>query len=45
MDRISEIGDKVSEGQAAGVYGMGFTAGSLTRVGTRGGTWELGRSR
>ena len=27
MDRISEVGDRASEGQAAGVYGAGFTAG------------------
>ena len=24
-----EVGEKASEGQAAGVYGAGFTAGSL----------------
>ena len=29
LDRIGEIGDRASEGQAAGVYGAGFTAGSL----------------
>ena len=27
MDRIGEVGDRASEGQAAGVYGTGFTAG------------------
>ena len=35
-----EVGDKVSEGQAAGVYGTGFTQGSLARVGARDGKWE-----
>ena len=29
VDRIGEVGDRASEGQAAGVYGAGFTAGSL----------------
>ena len=38
LDRIGEIGDRASEGQAAGVYGAGFTAGSLARVGALG--WE-----
>ena len=28
-DRIGEIGDRASEGQAVGVYGAGFTAGSV----------------
>ena len=28
VDGISEVGDRASEGQAAGVYGAGFTAGS-----------------
>ena len=27
VDRIGEVGDRASEGQAAGVYGAGFTAG------------------
>ena len=26
-DRIGEVGDRASEGKAAGVYGAGFTAG------------------
>ena len=26
MDRIGEVGDRASEGQAAVVYGTGFTA-------------------
>ena len=29
IDGIGEVGDRASEGQAAGVYGAGFTAGSL----------------
>ena len=29
--RIGEVGDRVSEGQAAGVYGVGFTRVSLSR--------------
>ena len=31
VDGIVEVGDRASEGQAAGVYGAGFTAGSMTR--------------
>ena len=27
VDRIGKVGDRSSEGQAAGVYGAGFTAG------------------
>ena len=27
VDGIGEIGDRASEGQAAGVYGAGFTVG------------------
>ena len=27
MDGIGEVGDRASEGQAAGVHGAGFTAG------------------
>ena len=27
VDRIGEVGDRASEGQAAGVIGEGFTAG------------------
>ena len=33
MDGIGEVGDWVSEGQAAGVYGAGFTAESLAGKG------------
>ena len=33
VDRIVGVGDKGSEGHAAGVYGTGFTAESLARVG------------
>ena len=29
VDGIGEVGDSASEGQAAGVYGAGFTAGSM----------------
>jgi hypothetical protein len=36
-DKIGEIGDRASEGQATGVYGAGFTVGPLTRKGARGG--------
>ena len=28
VDRIGEIGDQASEGQAVGVYGAGFTVGA-----------------
>ena len=29
VDGIGEVGDRASEGQAAGVYGTGVTAGSM----------------
>ena len=35
VDRIGEVGDRACEGQAAGVYRAGFTAGSLAWVGAR----------
>ena len=38
MNRIGEVGDKASEGQTDGMYGAGFTAGSLARKGVRGET-------
>ena len=41
VDRISKVDIRVSEGQATGVYGTGFTIGSLARVGARDGTWGL----
>ena len=44
MDGIGEVGDRASEGQAAGVYGAGFTAGSLAGKGARGGTRGTGNS-
>jgi hypothetical protein len=37
VDMIGEVSDRASEGQAAGVYWAGFTAGSLARKGARGG--------
>ena len=37
LDMIGQVGDWASEGQAARVYGTGFTAGSLARKGARGG--------
>ena len=37
VDGIGEVGDRASEGQAAGVYVAGFTAGSLAGKGARGG--------
>ena len=43
-DRIGEIGDRASEGQAAGVYGTGFTGGFLTRKGARVGTRVTGNN-
>ena len=42
LDRIGEVGDQASEGQAAGVYGAGFTAGSLARKGAKIGTRGMG---
>ena len=32
---VDRIGNRVSKGQAAGVYGTGFIAGFLTMVGPR----------
>ena len=40
VDRIGEVGDREREGQVAGVYGAGFTAGSLAGNGARGGTGD-----
>ena len=37
VDRIGEVGDRANEGEGAGVYGAGFTVGSLAGKGTRGG--------
>ena len=31
VDKIGEVGDRASEGEAAGVYGAGFTVESLAR--------------
>ena len=36
VDRIGEVGNRASEGQDAGVYGAGFTAGFLAWNGPRG---------
>ena len=43
VDRISEIGDRAREGQVAGVYGVGFTVGSLARKGARDRTRGMGK--
>ena len=37
VDGIGEVGDRASEGQAAGLYGAGFTAWYLAGKGARGG--------
>ena len=37
---IGEVGDRTNEGQAAGMYGAGFTAGSLAGKGARVGTGD-----
>ena len=42
VDGIGEVGDRASERQAAGVYGVGFTVGSLVGKGARGGTRGTG---
>ena len=42
LDEIAEVGDRVSEWQAAGVYGAGFTAGFLARKGAKGGIRGMG---
>ena len=42
MDTIGEVGDSAKGGQAAGVYGAGFTAGSQARVRSQG--WDVGGS-
>ena len=44
VDGIAEVGDGdwASEGQAAGVNGAGFTAGSLAGKGARGGARGTG---
>ena len=42
VDRIGEIGDRASEGQATGVYGTGFTTISLARKGARSGLMGTG---
>ena len=42
VDGIGKVGDWASEGQAAGVYGAGFTVGSLAGKGARGGKRRMG---
>ena len=42
VDRVHVVGDRASEGRATRVYGTGFIAGSLTRVGAMVGTLGLG---
>ena len=42
VDRIGEVGDRAIEEHAAGVYGAGFTAGSLARKGAMGGARGIG---
>ena len=42
VDRIGQVGDRANERQAAGVYGTGFTVGSLAKRGARNGMWGLG---
>ena len=42
VDGIGEVGDRASEGQAAGVYGADFTAESLAGKEARGGTRGTG---
>ena len=40
VDRIGVVGDRASKGHAARMYGVGFTAGFLARVGAR--SWMRG---
>ena len=42
VDKVSEIGGRASEGQAAWMYGTSFAARALARVGTRNGKWVQG---
>jgi hypothetical protein len=42
VDGIGEVGDRASEGQAAGVYEAGFTVGFLAGKGARGGLRGMG---
>ena len=42
VDGIGEVSDRASEGQAGGLYGAGFTGGSLAEKGARGETRGTG---
>ena len=42
VDGVGEVGDRASEGQAAGVYEAGFTVGFLAGKGARGGLRGMG---
>ena len=42
VGRVGVVSDRACEGQAAGVYGTGFTVGSLAKRGARNGMWGLG---
>ena len=42
VDGVSYVDGWTSEGQTAGVYGTGFSAGFLARVGDRDRTWGPG---
>ena len=42
LDGTDEVGYRASKGQAAGVYGAGFTAKSLAGKGARGGMRRTG---
>ena len=42
VDRIGEVGDRASEGQAAGMYEAGYTVGSPAGKRARGGTRVTG---
>ena len=43
VDRIGQVGDRANERQAAGVYGTGFTVGSMAKVEAQGGQGGQGQ--